>query len=197
VMISGRKIGGGFGYDIFYGNPSNRGSSSNSGTAGKDNTTVVRLMYDMGKTLHIEASSGTSSKDGGNDYDVTDFAVKYKGGPIVVKGEYISGSNVAGTSGRDENVLLAHIGYSLNKTVELVARYYGAEADAYGSTASGKLSNLYLGVNLFLGSTKTDGRLQINYVSVGGDDINSATPYSGKSKGYTDDSLLAQYQMSL
>ena len=50
-------------------------------------------------------------------------------------------------------------------------------------------------MNLFLGSTKTNGRVQLNYVMTGGDDAGSSTPYNGLG-GYTDNAILAQYQMS-
>ena len=191
IMLSGRKIGGGFGYDIFYGDPSGRSSAVNQGVRGTDNTTAIRVMYDMGKMLHVEASTGTSEYANGVDYDVTDVAVRYKSGPLTVKAEYITGSNVLHVQGRDETVWFLHGGYMLNKTTELVARYYSGKRDDTNT----KLSNLFLGVNLFLGSTKTDGRLQINYVVTGGDDAGSSTPYNGLA-GYRDNALLVQYQMS-
>jgi hypothetical protein len=53
-----------------------------------------------------------------------------------------------------------------------------------------------LGANFFLGSNKTNGRIQVNYVISGGDDAGSTTPFAGTAKGYTDDALLAQYQVS-
>ena len=191
VMLSGRKIAGGFGYDIFYGNPSGRSSAVNTATMGKDHTTVFRVMYDMGKMLHAEASTGTSTVDGGQDYKVNDFAVRYKGGPLTVKAEYIKGTDVRNTAGRDETVWYLHGGYQINKTIELVARHYAAKRE----DSDRKLTNTYLGVNLFLGSNKTNGRLQLNYVMTGGDDAGSSTPYNGLG-GYTDSAILAQYQVS-
>ncbi len=191
VMLSGRKIAGGFGYDIFYGNPAGRSSAVNTGTTGNDNTTVFRVMYDMGKMLHIEASTGTSTTNGGEDYKVTDFAAAYKGGPLTVKAEYIKGTDIRNTAGRDETVWYLHGGYAVNKTVELVVRHYNGKREDTDRT----LTNTYLGVNLFLGSTKTNGRVQLNYVMTGGDDAGSSTPYNGLG-GYTDNAILAQYQMS-
>lgn len=201
VMLSGRKIAGGFGYDIFYGNPSSRSSAvdyANDAIVGNDNTTVFRVMYDMGKMLHVEASTGTSTSSIGTekDYKVTDFAVAYKGGPLTVKAEYIKGTDIRGTDGRDETVWYLHGGYAVNKTVELVVRHYAGKADAYGSNPETDITNTYLGVNLFLGSTKTNGRVQLNYVMTGGDDAGSATPYTGIAANYTDNAILAQYQMS-
>jgi len=58
------------------------------------------------------------------------------------------------------------------------------------------MTNTYLGVNFYLGSNKTNGRLQLNYVISGGDNLGSTNAYDGKAKGYTDDAFLAQYQVS-
>ena len=58
------------------------------------------------------------------------------------------------------------------------------------------LQNTYVGANFFLGSNKTNGRVQVNYVIVGGDDIDSTTPYNGVATGFSDNALLTQYQMS-
>ena len=198
VMLSGRKIGGGFGYDIFYGNPSGRSSAVSAAdyTVGKDTTTVVRVMYDMGKKFHIEASTGTSthSATGTKNYTVNDVAFAFRGGKLTVKGEYISGNNVKGVDGDKETVWFAHGGFAFNKTVEAVLRYYNGSATVGGTKTS--LTNTYIGVNLFLGSTKTDGRLQLNYVVAGGDKAGSSTTYGGVSKGYMDNAILAQYQVS-
>ncbi len=212
IMFSGRKMGG-FGYDIFYGNAAARSSAVQGATTaiGADTATAIRIMYDMGKTLHLEASTGTSSNaDGstagtGKDYKVNDFAARYKTGPFVAKFEYIAGTDIKGTAGRDESVWFLHGGYKLNKTTELVARYYSAKADAYsGNATSDKLTNLYLGATFWMGSSKTNGRLQVNYVIAGGDTgarsgATSATTSaynSATTKGYTDDAIIVQYQVS-
>lgn len=206
VMLSGRKIAGGFGYDIFYGNPAGRSGAFNGGTTGVDNTTVFRVMYDMGKMLHVEAATGTTKNSatgpGTEDYKVTDFAARYKGGPLTVKAEYIKGTDVGGVNNVDQTVWYVHGGYQINKTVELVVRHYDGKIEYTGG--SDKLTNTWLGVNLFLGSTKTNGRLQLNYVMTGGDDGYSTgtTPNSnvlgaGDGKGvYIDNAILAQYQIS-
>ncbi len=196
VMVSGRKIANGFGYDVFYGNPAGRGSASVGGTPGQDNTTVVRVMYDMGKMMHVELARGVESTSavGKDDYEATDFAFRFESGASTAKFEWIDGTSVKGVAGRDESVWFAHYGHMVGKSTELVARYYSAESDLAG--ASTDRTNTYLGANFFLGSSKTNGRLQVNYVMVGGDDINSSTPYSGVAEGYSDNALLTQYQMS-
>ncbi len=137
---------------------------------------------------------------------MTDFGARYKAGPFTGKFEYITGSDIKGTAGRDESVWFLHGGYKLNKTTELVARYYSAKADAYSANAtSDKLTNLYLGATFWLGSSKTNGRLQLNYVIAGGDTgaRNGATGgttvsayNSSVTKGYTDDAIIVQYQVS-
>jgi len=210
IMLSGRKIANGFGYDLFYGNPANRGSASPQtknpitdevtydGKAGDANSYAARVMYDMGKMMHVELGygvDGTSSTAAtADDYEVIDLGFRMKMAAMTIKAEYISGTSVRGVKDNDETVWYAHFGYNLNKTVELVARHYQADADVGGSST--KLTNTYLGANFFLGSNKTNGRVQVNYVISGGDDDSSSTPYGGIAKNYTDDAILAQYQIS-
>ncbi len=235
LMLSGRKIGGGFGYDVFYGNPAGRGSASvtkggiktfntttngdgtfkslnaKGASAGSENTTVVRVMYDMGKMMHMELAVGkedgagtisvtdaaavTTTKEV-KDYEVTDFGFQFKSGPMTVKFEWIDGENVRGVSGNDETVYFLHYGHNIGKKIELVARYYNADQSS-DTQADRDLQNTFFGANFFLGSNRTNGRLQVNYVLVGGDDIDSTTgTYNGVAKGYTDNAIITQYQMS-
>jgi len=227
IMLSGRKIANGFGYDIFYGNPSGRGGASviraeyeDTGTGdvlakgaeeGSEYTTVVRVMYDMGKMMHMELAVGKEEGASGvvndsvlgdvtvtaEDYDVMDFGFRFKSGPSTVKFEWIDGQNVRGVSGNDETVYFLHYGHMIGKKTELVARYYNAEMERTGGGAANRdLQNTYFGANFFLGSNKTNGRVQVNYVVVGGDDIDATNTYNGAAKGYVDNALLTQYQMS-
>ncbi len=193
-MLSGRKIGGGFGYDIGYFNPTARSSAVSGGTAGTDMAWAGRVMYDMGDTMHLEASYGKSANAAGvttgkKDYTVWDIAGVYKGGPITVKGEYISGSNVQGTDGWDSKVWYLHGGYMFNDMLEGVLRYYSGTSDM--SSGKTDLQNTYIGLNVFAGSTKYNGRLQLNYVVAGGD----KKTWTGLS-GYTDNIFLVQYQVA-
>ena len=211
VMLSGRKIANGFGYDLFFGNPSPRGSASVTrgaagATVGVDNTIAARVMYDMGKMMHVELGygiEGTSATGPGvDDYTVLDFGLKAKMGKAhTIKFEYIAGDAVRGVQGDDETVWYAHYGFLLNKSTELLVRHYQADQSraAPGSQDS-SMTNTYLGANFFLGSNKTNGRLQLNYVIAGGDnDVAGATNvYDGVAEGggYHDDVILAQYQVS-
>ncbi len=192
AMISGRKIAGGIGYDLFYGNVSGRSSAVNTGTTGKDNTVAGRVSYDMGKLMHAELSYGSSSTDGGTDYKVTDFAMAYKRGPITGKFEYIQGKGAKNVSNAKETVWFLHFGYQFSKMFEGIIRHYEAKDDVTNL----KLGNTYFGANIFAGSNKTNGRLQLNYVVVSGDDIDATTTYNGTAKGYTDSAILVQYQVS-
>ena len=226
VMLSGRKISG-FGYDVFFGDPANRSAmvgsnktgfkcpvapdpftqctkqpSNNGGTRGDDTTTAFRISYDMGKSLHLEASSGKSEQAGGagtEDYKVTDFAVRWKGGPWMAKFEYIDASNLLGVKGVDSTVWYAHGTYKLSPKIDLVVRHYDGEVD--DGTPGGKidLQNTYVGATFYLGSTRTNGRLQVNFVSTGGDDGAKGAWKTGlddASFGYLDDAILIQYQAS-
>jgi hypothetical protein len=201
IMLSGRKIAGGFGYDIFYGNPSGRSAAIDTGsvgTTGADNTTAIRVMYDMGKMMHIEYATGTSGNSavGGLDYKVNNLGFRFKSGPTTVKFEWIDAADIRGTAGRDETTWYLHYGHMMNKTTELIFRHYNADADAFGGNPDTSLANTYLGVNFFLGSSKTNGRIQVNYVLTGGDDGATGVTYAGIGGGYTDTALLAQYQVS-
>ena len=198
VMLSGRKIANGFGYDLFYGNPADRGSASAKGTPGDANSYAARVMYDMGKMMHVELAYGvdenTLTGTGFDDYSVIDLGFKMKMAAMTIKFEYIDGTSVKGIDGNDETVWFGHFAYNVNKTTELLVRHYQADADI--GTSSTSLTNTYLGANFFLGSNKTNGRVQLNYVIAGGDDAGSATPFAGTAKGYIDDAFLAQYQVS-
>ncbi len=197
AMLSGRKIAGGIGYDLFYGNPAGRSSAFGSGTVGKDNTVAARVSYDMGKLMHAELSYGSSatSASGSSDYDVIDFAMAYKRGPITGKFEYIKGDNVKNVTNDKEDVWFLHLGYQFSKMFEGIIRHYQASRSPASGTST-DLGNTYLGANIFLGSNKTNGRLQLNYVVVSGDDIDATTTYNGTAKGYTDSAILVQYQVS-
>ena len=198
IMLSGRKISG-FGYDVFFGDPATRSASVALGTRGSENTTAFRIMYDMGKTLHFEASSGSSEIVGAglDDYDVTDLAVRWKSGPWMAKFEHISGDNVSGVKGDDVTVWYVHGTYKLSPKIDLVARHYDAEFDDFSTGLTTDLTNTYIGATFYLGSTRTNGRLQVNFVSTGGDDAGSLVPYAGLSKNlYRDDAILVMYQAS-
>ncbi|MEE8342897.1 MAG: porin [Gammaproteobacteria bacterium] len=198
VMLSGRKIGGGFGYDIGVFNPAGRGSASPVGDRGDNNSFAGRLMFDgedvagSGGKLHVEAAYGSDeAPSGAEDYDVWDVAGSFKRGIVTVKAEYISGSNVDGVDGDDQFAWYLHGGVMVHPKVEAVIRYYDTEFDPdVGSSTD--LSNIYLGVNVFLGSNKTNGRLQVNYVLAGGDE----TDFEGVGKTFKDDAIVVQYQAS-
>jgi len=203
AMISGRKIGGGFGYDVFYGNPVGRSAADPVAATGSETTTALNVRYDMGKMMHVELGYGlaetSATGPGTDDYAVVDFGFRFKSGPSTAKFEYIDGTSVGGVDGTDETVWFAHYGHMLNKSTELVVRYYAGSSSTTGNSDT-DLNNTFLGVNFFTGSNKTNGRIQVNYVFAGGDDQNgtsnpTGTAYTGLS-GFTDDAILTQYQVS-
>jgi len=216
VMLSGRKIANGFGYDLFFGNVAGRGKAHAGGVAADDNSMAARVMYDMGKMMHVELGYGKdqNSTTGKEDYEVLDLGFRMKMAAMTIKFEYIDGTSVKGVKDADETVWYGHFGYNLNKTTELVVRHYQADQDRAGAgSQSYSLSNTYLGANFYLGSNKTNGRIQINYVISGGDnDVENGTNvYDGvaaggkvdtvtgditSGAGYYDDVILAQYQVS-
>ena len=193
AMISGRKISG-FGYDFGIFNPAQRSSAVNMGTPGDAMAYAGRVMYDMGKALHVEASYGVSGADSAStksDYSVMDIAGSYKWNAMTFKAEYIAGSNVKGVDGSDETVYYLHGGYAINKMYEGVIRYYSANQTTAGGVDR-SMSNTYLGLNIYMADNKYNSRIQLNYVLAGG---NKNDSYDGVTKGYTDDVLLAQFQV--
>ncbi|VAW83664.1 hypothetical protein MNBD_GAMMA16-1376 [hydrothermal vent metagenome] len=195
LMVSGRKIGD-FGYDIGVFNPARRSGAVDFGAAGDGMTYAGRVMFDMNDALHIEASYGSSSQDdavtSAEDYTVFDVAGSYKMGPMTFKAEYISGDNVKGKNDYKETVWYVHGGYAINKMNEVVIRHYAADSE----TASGdetSLGNTYIGWNIFLAEKQKDARIQLNYVFASGD----TDTFTGivESRGYTDNVLLAQFQV--
>ncbi len=194
LMISGRNISG-FGYDLGVFNPTTRSSAVDFGTAGNATAYAGRVMYDMGKTLHIEASYGTSTQDSGSaaeDYSVFGVAGAYKMDAMTFKAEYVAGSSVLGVKDADEAVWYLHGGYAINDTVEAVVRYYSAtQSRPVGNDST--LGNAYLGANIYL-AEKNNARIQLNYVLASGD-TDGADAYTGVAKGYTDDIFLAQFQV--
>ncbi|HDH02361.1 MAG TPA: porin [Nitrospirae bacterium] len=192
VMVSGRKIAGGFGYDIGYFNPTTRSGAVSGGTTGDDKAYAVRGMYDMGNILHAEVSYGKSEKAGTTpdleDYSVLDVAASYKVQGATLKAEYIDAKNVLGEDGKDQTVWYLHAGYQFTPMYETVVRYYQGNDDLSDTS----LSNTFLGLNVYLNPAKKyASRIQLNYVFASGD----TDTWDGLG-GYRDDAILAQYQVA-
>jgi len=200
LMASGRKIGGGFGYDVGVFNPTTRSAAVNGGTAGSDIAWAMRLMYDMAKMLHLEASYGVSENAGGagtEDYKVWDVAARYRSGPFTAKFEYIDGQNVQGNKNWDQNTWYMHLAWRASKMFEFLVRHYSGEVDR--GTSSAELTNTYLGMNIFLGPKDHNARIQLNYVFVGGDEAqwqSMAVKAGSSAGGYTADGGLIQFQIA-
>lgn len=198
VMLSGRKIGGYFGYDVGIFNPAGRGAASPVGNRGDNNSIVGRLLFDgedvagLGGKIHVEAAYGKDeAPSGSEDYNVWDLGAIFQRGIVTAKAEYISGSDIDGVDGDDQTAWFVHGGVMVHPKVEAVIRYYDTEFDpAVGSSTD--LRNTYLGVNVFLGSNRTNARLQVNYILAAGDD----TDFTGLGKNFKDDAIAVQYQAS-
>ena len=194
LMVSGRNLSG-FGYDLGVFNPAQRSGAVDFGAAGDATAYAGRVMYDMGKMLHVEASYGTSTQDSGSaaeDYTVLGLGGAYKMDAMTFKAEYVAGSSVLGVKDADEAVWYLHGGYAINDTVEAVVRYYSAtQSRPVGNDST--LGNAYLGANIYL-ADKNNARIQLNYVLASGD-TDGADAYTGIAKGYTDDIFLAQFQV--
>lgn len=191
VMVSGRNIGPGLGYDVGFFNPTTRGEAVVTGTAGDQYAYAFRGHYDMDKTLHAEASYGLNTEAGGagtEDYSTWDAAASYHNGGITLKGEIINGKNIGGVDEDNQQVWYLHLGYRITPMFEPVIRHYQGNSEL----DDGQLSNTFIGVNLFLKPLeKQTARIQLNYVVAGGDG-NSWTGLGG----YRADAFLAQFQFA-
>lgn len=193
VMLSGRRVWKGFGYDIGLFNPAGRSLATEHirGQVGDDSAPVVRLHYDSG-SWHAEIAHGRSDAAGGpgtRTYRVSDAAVSFRRHDWNAKVEWIEGQDIRGATGWVERVYYFHGAYRLGPRLELVARYYRGRNTL--SEASTELSNTYLGATAHVWSNgPMSGRLQVNYV-VAGDD---GTGYTGL-RGFRDDAILLQFQV--
>jgi len=230
LMISGRGIGGegnkangfemgherpwkGFGYDIMVANQANRSAAAKSSKMG-GNSFAIRGMYDNTEKLHIEISHAKSENaDGlaknltnGNDYTNTNIGIDSNLGKLSLKAEYTKAHNIVGMKDYDETVYTATVGYFVQPNVELVTKHISGSAQKGTNAVTTKLTNTYIGFNIFLSQPKSDfsrkskrGRNQhklvFNYIKAGG---SGATEVAGKKwtglKGYRDDAFIAQYQ---
>lgn len=204
------RWGDGFGYDIGVFNPAGRSSAVNwdDGVAMGDALAYVgRIHYDWNGTVHLEAAYAVNEKAGGNayyrtedpdleDYEVFDLGVNafLMDNKINIKGEFISGENIRGETGRDQQCLTLTFGYMLTDQIEGLVKHYAASADRGG--VSTDLGNTYLGINFYLEPldlkprTLQNHKIVLNYVITSGDDDGT---WNGLS-GYQDEVYMMQYQ---
>lgn len=204
AMVSGREIRGMFGYDVGVFNPANRSSAVENGSndddaygaPGNNLAYAARAMFDKGN-IHAEVSFGLSEEASGKadseDYSVLNLGVSYTLQDLILKGEYIAGSNVKGVDGADEDVWYLHAGYRFDPMFEGVLRHYQASDDLNDKD----LGNTYLGLNIFLNENVIKAaRIQLNYVFVSGDKGFGDDRYTGTTAGYLENVFLAQFQMA-
>lgn len=198
LMVSGRRLPLGFGYDIGVFNPAGRsGATAHVGEGpgdqvGEDHAWAARIHLDPSDVWHLEAAVGGSQSAGGpgtEDYDVFDVGLRWKRGPVTLKGEYIEGRQVRGVRGHDERVWYAHAGYAIGADTELVVRHYAGRSET--ATGTTDLGNTYLGVNHhLLRQPGVVARVQLNVVFASGDEDS----WTGLS-GFRDDAVLLQVQL--
>lgn len=217
LMLSGRLIGDdsklktnglemgrerrghGWGYDLGIFNPAGRSSAVTWDTAiiGDALAYVGRLHYDHGPALHFEMAYGVSEQAGGpdtEDYNVWNLGLLTSHPNWEGSLEYISGENLNGQDGRDQQTLSAMFGYMLTDKVEGMIKHYAASADN-PSSGSSDLGNTYVGLNIFLSPLRYKARdfqrqkLVLNYILASGD----TDDWTGK-WGYLDDGWILQWQ---
>lgn len=199
LMLSGRRLPGGFGYDVGVFNAAGRSAATTYVGSGPDDQTrkdhawAARLLFEALPAWYFEGSAGGSESAGGpgsDDYRVFDVGVRYTQQPWTAKMEYISGSNVRGERGRDERVWYAHVGYAVTAATEVVLRHYQGRSTVPTETTS--LGNTYFGLSHRLGEgASVTTRLQFNYVVASGD----RDDWTGLS-GFRKDALLLQVQLA-
>lgn len=197
VMVSGRNLIPGLGYDLGVFNPPTRSSAVFEGTPGLHYAYAARARYDLTGLVHAEMSYGIA-RDAGSwanfeteDYTVWDAGVSYRSGGITLKGEWISGSNINGVEGSDQQVWYLHAGYRLLSRFEPVIRHYEGKFQFDGHLES-QLSNTFVGINIFLNPEDPYAvRFQLDFVTAG----ESNGDWYGLG-GYTDNAFLAQFQFA-
>jgi len=200
IMLSGRDIAGGIGYDIGLFNPAGRSGAVFGGDddpfdqEGEDLAYAGRLHWDVSGDVHLEVSHGRSEDAGGmdasRDYHVTGVAGSWAAGDFTLKWEYLAGRDLRGVAGSDQDVYYLHGGWRVRPVLELVVRHYKGDADT--PAGESQLANAFYGVNVFLGSERANARLQINYLDADRD----GGAWTGIG-GFTSDALLMQLQLDI
>lgn len=204
AMLSGRKLGAGFGVDLGIFNQAGRSGAVNTPASGEGqrNAYAIRGLFDHGP-WHAELSAGLSESAGAaaisDDYEVFDIGLRYQQAGWTGKLEWISGSAVFGSEGREQTVGYAHVGKFIAPTVELVARHYAGNSELPDSREFA-LGNTYIGVNWWLANLEqADLRFQANVVlaSQDTDEISQFTAAGGAFVGgFTQDAVLLQVQLA-
>jgi len=213
LMISGRGIAGGFGYDIMFANQAARSGAvtgeldSKKKATAHVNSYAVRGMYDLGEVLHAELAYGVSPKAGNTktskDYSVLSLGLDSHYNEFNGKFEYLMANNIQGIKDYKETTMAITAGYYVLPNTELMVKHIIGSATKNKKDTS--ISNTYLGVNVFLGANSNainkkskramqKHKLQFNYVIASGD-TDSATK-SDVLKAKTDDYFVAVYQIA-
>ena len=132
--------------------------------------------------------------DDTEDYQVAGIGALYKNGPLHLRAEYIDGEDVQGKDGYDEKAWYVMAGYKFTDIVEGVVRYQDMECDNCGGAPNvdEDINRFEAGLNFYLGPNDRNGRVQLNYVKVGGDEED----YSGRAAGDDEyDAILGQVQL--
>lgn len=193
LMLSGRRIWRGLGYDVGLFNVAGRSAATAHVDAqvGNDHAPVLRLHYDADR-WHLEIASGRSEAAGGpgtRDYEVGDVAISFRDRGWTLKAEWIEGRDIRGVADWNERVYYLHGAYRIRPALEILARHYAGESRL--PSGATELRNTYLGLTALLQEhSRMTTRLQVNYVVAGGDEVT----YTGLSS-YRDDTLLVQLQV--
>jgi hypothetical protein len=189
-------------------------SQAKEDATGYTNSYAVRVMYDMGEALHIEASQLVSPYAGGivldsndkidkdastEDYTSTNVGIDSHLDALNLKVEMYDAQNINGVKDYTEQTQAVTATYALNENYELAGKHIMGKAEKDKKSTS--LTNTYLGVNIFLEPfTKTMSRsdkrkrnahkVVLNYVTAGGD----TDTWNGL-KGIKETAWIAQYQM--
>ncbi len=179
LEIGHERRGWGWGYDIGIFNPAGRSGAVrwDPSLVGEALAGAVRLHFDRGPALHVEASWGFSQDAGGigtADYTVWDVGIASERGRWDLKAELIHGRNIRGLSGWDERCGYLSAGFMVLPTLQAVVRPYLARTRKPGHPDA-KLANIFFGLNWYLAPLGMGPRILqrhkivINYVLVTGD----------------------------
>ena len=189
-------------------------STPDSVSKGKDYGWALKIGHQLGD-LGLQVAYGIiqiSDKDG--QFHETrsqhlnpkflNFAARYKWDTLHLKAEYLATTNYLGTNAL-ASTTYAHLGHDLMSGLQLVVRHYiyhWEQQEGGGVLKIRDLANTYLGFTYYL---RAASRFQLNLILASGDTRSTETLNNGGTgkwedskinEVYTDDAVLAQWQLS-
>ena len=190
-----------FHFQVAYAEAEDAGGESFCRVTGDDNTSAIVGLNAIttdgcDTTMRDGEETAVDYREDSEDYEVFDIGAVYKNGPVRLRAEYIDGENAEGLEDYDEMSWFVEGGYQFTDMIEGVVRYQSSECDDCKGVEDDdrELSRTEIGVNLFLGQNRKNGRVQLYAANVGQDEED----YNGNAGGGNNkyDMVGAQLQLS-